>query len=48
MPVRDRVGVRKIIHAPYVVLYRVDETRRMVRVQRFWHARRDPQTLRTE
>jgi toxin ParE1/3/4 len=47
-PVRDRVGVRKIIHPPYILLYRVDEARRMVRVQRFWHAKRDPQTLRTE
>jgi len=47
-PVRDRAGVRKVIHAPYIVLYRVDEARRMVRVQRFWHAKRDPQSLRTE
>lgn len=47
-PVRDRAGVRKVVRAPYVVLYRVDESLRMVRIQRFWHARRDPQSLRTE
>jgi plasmid stabilization system protein ParE len=45
---RNRVGVRKVMRPPYVVLYRVDETRQMVRVQRFWHARRDPQSLQTE
>ncbi len=47
-PVRDRVGVRKVIYTPYVVLYRVEEERQMVRVQRFWHARRNPRTLSTE
>ena len=46
--VRDRAGVHKVIHAPYIVLYRVDEARRMVRVQPFWHAKRDPLSLRTE
>lgn len=45
---RRRPGVRKLVHAPYVVLYRVDETRQQVRIQRFWHARRDPRSLRTE
>lgn len=42
---RGRIGVRKIVHAPYVLLYRVDEVRRIVRVQRFWHAKRDPKSL---
>jgi toxin ParE1/3/4 len=46
--VRDRGGVYKVVSPPYVVLYRVDEDRRMVRIQRFWHARRDPKSLRTE
>jgi addiction module RelE/StbE family toxin len=45
---RGRVDVRKVVHAPYVVLYRVDQDRQVVRVQRFWHARRDPKSLRTE
>jgi addiction module RelE/StbE family toxin len=47
-PVHRRPGVRKMIHPPYIVFYRVDETQRIVRVQRFWHAKRDPQSLRTE
>ncbi|MES1167589.1 MAG: type II toxin-antitoxin system RelE/ParE family toxin [Oleiharenicola lentus] len=45
---RHRPGVRKVVHAPYVVLYRVDETRLQVRIQRFWHSKRDPRSLRTE
>lgn len=47
-PLRDRAGVRKIVHAPYILLYRVDENRRMVRILRFWHAKRDPNSLRAE
>jgi plasmid stabilization system protein ParE len=46
--VRKRVGVRKVQRAPYVVLYRVDETREMVRVQRFWRIMSDPQSRPTE
>jgi plasmid stabilization system protein ParE len=45
---RHRPGVRKLVHAPYVVLYRVDEAQQKVRIQRFWHAKRDPRSLRTE
>lgn len=45
---RGRIGVHKVVQAPYVVLYRVDQERQMVRVLRFWHARRDPKSLRTE
>ena len=41
-------GVRKLVHAPYVVLYRVDDSRQQVRIQRFWHAKRDPRSLRTD
>ena len=46
--VRDRGGVFKVVLPPYIVLYRVDEDRRQVRIQRFWDARRDPKSLRTE
>ncbi len=45
---RHRPGVRKPVHAPYVVLYRVDATRQQIRIQRFWHAKRDPRLLHTE
>jgi toxin ParE1/3/4 len=47
-PLRERPGVRKLVHAPYVVLYRVDESRHMVRIQRFWHGHRDPRSQHTE
>ena len=45
---RHKPGVRKLVHAPYVVLYRVDESRQQVRILRFWHAKRDPRSVRTE
>ncbi len=45
---RSRPGVRKVLHDPYLVIYRVDETNRTVRIQRFWHAKRSPHALRTE
>lgn len=45
---RNRPGVRKLVHAPYVVLYRVDDARQQVRIQRFWHAKRNPRSLHTE
>ncbi|MBL9218633.1 MAG: type II toxin-antitoxin system RelE/ParE family toxin [Opitutaceae bacterium] len=45
---RHRPGVRKAVHAPYVVLYRVDDTGQQIRIQRFWHAKRNPRSLHTE
>ena len=39
--VKSRPGVRRLLKDPYLVLYRVDEVRRVVSVQRFWHAKRD-------
>jgi toxin ParE1/3/4 len=39
---RDRPGVRRLVSAPYLVTYRIDETQRMVYVLRYWHAKRDP------
>lgn len=41
-----RPGVRRLVHDPYLVTYRIDETQRVVYVLRFWHARRDPQSWR--
>jgi addiction module RelE/StbE family toxin len=46
--VKSRPGVRRLLKDPYLVLYRVDETRQVVSVQRFWHAKRDPQAMQTE
>jgi plasmid stabilization system protein ParE len=45
---RARPGVRRLISAPYLVTYRIDETQRVVYVQRFWHAKRDPQNWQPE
>jgi hypothetical protein len=32
---RARPGVRRVVSAPYLVTYRIDETQRVVYVQRF-------------
>ena len=45
---RHRPGVRKLVHSPCVVLYRVDDARQQIRILRFWHAKRDPHSLRTD
>jgi plasmid stabilization system protein ParE len=45
---RARPGVRRLVHEPYLVTYRIDETQRVVYVLRFWHAKRDPQSWRPE
>ncbi|MGH7947580.1 MAG: type II toxin-antitoxin system RelE/ParE family toxin [Opitutaceae bacterium] len=42
---RARPGVRRLVREPYFVTYRIDETQRVVYVQRFWHAKRDPQSF---
>jgi plasmid stabilization system protein ParE len=41
---RARPGVRRLVHEPYLVTYRIDETQRVVYVLRFWHAKRNPQS----
>lgn len=42
-PVSQRAGVRKILHTPVRIYYRVDEKRRVVEVLHFWHgARQEP------
>lgn len=46
-PVRDRPGVRRLAHKPWVVIYyRVDLERRTVEIARFWDARQSPESLR--
>lgn len=47
-PLRARPGARRVLLAPYLMVYRVDETKREVRVLRFWHAKRNPAELRLE
>ena len=45
--VKARPGVRRIVHRPwFVIYYRVDETRGVVEIARFWDARQDPRGLR--
>ena len=44
---RTRPGVRRLVQEPYLVTYRIDETQRVVYVLRFWHAKRDPQSWRS-
>lgn len=36
---RNRHGARKVVRAPYVLLYRWDEPLRTIRILRFWHAK---------
>ena len=43
---RSRLGARRVLLAPYLVVYRVDQAKREVRVLRFWHAKRNPDELR--
>jgi plasmid stabilization system protein ParE len=46
--VQSRPGVKKLVHSPYLVFYRVDDDRRCVDVLRFWHGAQDPRSLRLE
>src|SRR2546423_894224 len=46
--VRRRPGVRKLVRAPYLIFYRVDESRRCVDVLRFWHGAQNPRGLQLE
>lgn len=45
---RMRPSTRRLVQAPYLVTYRIDEMQRVVYVLRFWHAKRDPQNWRPE
>ena len=46
--VRRRPGVKKLVRAPYLIFYRVDDARRCVDVLRFWHGAQNPRGLRLE
>jgi plasmid stabilization system protein ParE len=44
--VQARPGLRRLAHPSYyLIFYRVDETRRLVEVVRFWDGRQDPALL---
>jgi plasmid stabilization system protein ParE len=40
--------VKKLVRTPYLIFYRVDDTRRCVDVLRFWHGAQDPRGLQLE
>lgn len=41
-----REGVRYLVHYPYLIFYRVNETTEVVEILRFWHGARNPSKLR--
>jgi plasmid stabilization system protein ParE len=47
-PLTARPGVRRLVSDPYLVTYRINEEQSVVRVLRFWHAKRDPQAWTPE
>ncbi len=45
--VRNRPGVRRLVHKPWIVIYyHFDHERRRVEIVRFWDARQNPEILR--
>lgn len=46
--VRQRPEVRRIVHRPYLIYYRIEEDRNIIRILRFWHGARDPKSLRLD
>lgn len=46
--IRQRPGVRRIVHRPYLIYYRIEEDAAVIRILRFWHGARDPRTLRLD
>jgi plasmid stabilization system protein ParE len=43
-PVARHPGMRRLLHAPLYVYYRLDERREAIEVLHYWHrSRRDPQ-----
>ena len=42
--VKGRAGIRKILHTPVRIYYRIQEERRCVEILHFWHvARQEPE-----
>jgi toxin ParE1/3/4 len=44
-PVARRPGIRKILHTPVWIYYRIHEDNKTVEVIRFWHGSRKPPKL---
>lgn len=40
--------MKKLVSAPYFILYRVDNARHCVDVLRFWHGAQNPRNLQLE
>lgn len=43
-----RPGTWRLVQAPYLVTYRIDEVQQIVYGLRFWPTKRDPQSWRAE
>ncbi len=43
--IAERLGARFLVVGPYLIIYRIDETRSLVRVLRFWHGAREREGL---
>ncbi len=44
-PVTKRPGVRRLVHTPVLIYYRVNEEANIVDVLHFWHSARNPARL---
>ena len=44
-PVRQREGVRKVLHTPIRIYYRIHEAKRLVEILHLWHAARQEPSL---
>lgn len=44
VPERNDPAIRQIIHAPFRIIYRIHEAKRLVQIMRIWHgARAEPE-----
>jgi toxin ParE1/3/4 len=48
VPERGNSRLREIIHFPYRIVYRVNESENLIQVLRFWHAARGKPELQEE
>lgn len=44
-PVRNRPGLRKVVHRHYIIFYRLNEAAQLVEIVRVWDGRLDPAGL---
>jgi len=45
-PVRNRPGLRKVVHRYYVIIYRLHDAAQLVEIVRVWDGRLDPSGLK--